>query len=304
MIINKESIDKSKMKLQNVRADLHTHGWAGQETGKGQIVLEKLGETGRRDLATLCTQGFFQTQNTLIGLVNFGDTRYEKIVNTRGSLGRGLEVYDDHRQRFVGVHLIGNCDAESKWCFVLRGQEIPTDKGHVLILGGDKNIQYEKLDDVLKCAEEMGALRVADHPLAKKGILGKVFSLLTQNGKPLSLGKLTLEDYANIFDGVEVCNSNVPELTEETKKLARKLGKKEFANSDSHDLKRMFSSYMNYLELDFSSWEKLRTNLKTQGEMHFGRNRKHENLWHGISVFYNKIRLMAGWVTFPKYEIE
>ena len=264
------------MKLQNVRADLHTHGWAGQETGKGQIVLEKLGETGRRDLATPCTQGHFQSPHTLIGLVNFGDTRYEKIVNTRGSLGRGLEVYDDHRQRFVGVRLIGNCDAESKWCFVLRGQEIPTDKGHVLILGGDENIQYEKLDDVLKCAKDIGALKVADHPLAKKGILGKVFSLLTHNGKPLSLGRLTLEDYSDKFDGVEVSNSNVPELTEETIGIAKSLGLTQYSSSDSHTLHQLFSGWTEFPELDFSSWEKLRTGLKTQGQMYFGKNREQQ----------------------------
>lgn len=38
------------MKLKNVKADLHAHGWTGQETGFGQFGLTILGERGKTSL--------------------------------------------------------------------------------------------------------------------------------------------------------------------------------------------------------------------------------------------------------------
>ena len=297
------------LKLQNVVADLHAHGWCGQEEGNGQFILRWLGETGRRDLATLCEYGFLyrpeqlseEWENTLIGIVSFGDTRYEKVVNTRGRLGRGLEVYDDHKKRFVGVH-----NTHGKWCFVLRGQEIPTDHGHVLILGGDKNIprQYEKLNDVLKFARDIGAIIIADHPTAEKGIAGKIFSYLTNNGKPLSLNEPDLEIYCDMFDGIEVGNSNVTELTETNIELAKRLGLKTYASSDSHTLSQLFNGTTRFSEIDFSSWERARNGLLVPGKIHIGPNRKYENFLHGVSVLYNIARQKIGVVEMPEIIIE
>lgn len=289
------------MKLNNVRADLHTHGWCGQETGTGQFVLRILGETGERNLAELSRRGFSETQNTLIGLVNFGDTRYQKIVNTRGQLGKNFEVYDDNRKRFIGVHH----KALDSWCFVLRGQEIPTDKGHVLILGNDQEIKYTSLDEVIKSAEDMETLVVADHPLAEKGLAGNIFSLIRRDKKPLSLGEKTLRKHTERFDAIEIHNSNFPELSPEIAGLAQELHKQGFVVSDSHDLRRKFSSYMEYPELDFGSWESLRDGLLNQERYPVkGTNRKFEKYLHGLAVAYNIARQITGLVKMPRYEIE
>lgn len=289
------------MKLQNVVADLHTHGWAGQEEGRGQGFLRWCGETGQRNLATIYSHAFLHGQNTLVGMVNFGDTRYEKIVNTRGQIGNGIEIHDDDKKRFVGVH-----DTHNRWVFVLRGQEIPTDKGHVLILGGDRNIpkQYGKLNDVLNYARDMEAMTVADHPTAEKGIFGEVFSYLTHNGKSLSLNELDLETHHDQFNLIEPGNSNFPEIMERVVKIAERLGINQISSSDSHKLRHLFKGYTVFPELDFETWERLRRGLMVQGEMHFGKNGKYEKFLHGVSVLYNIGRQKLGIVKMPEIEIQ
>ncbi|MBI2630418.1 hypothetical protein HYW76_04930 [Candidatus Pacearchaeota archaeon] len=289
-----------ELKIKNVKADLHTHGWCGQETGFGQIVLRVLGETGKRDLATFAQRCFDEEQNTLGAMVNFNDTRYEKITNTRGKIGRDYELYDDHRQRFAGVY-----DKKTGlWSVMIRGQEIPTDQGHVLIIGGDKNIDDRKIEDVLKQAEDMGALKIADHPLAEYGWLGKIW---TRGGR-LSLGRNNLEEYKERFDGIEVVNSNFMDLIEETNRIAEELGLPKFCSSDSHTLRNMFSSYMIFPEVDLTSWERLiesirQRMIKEDYEAYAGTNGRFEKGRHIIAVLYNIAREKIGIVKKPKVTI-
>jgi hypothetical protein len=120
------------MRVEKVKADLHTHGFCGWHKGRGQFLMRLFGDSPERSLETVCGRGFEEGQNTLIGMVNFNGFRYEGLVMTRGDLPTGWDIYDDHRKVFVGVY-----DSwRGLWSFMLRGQEIPTEKGHVLVLGG------------------------------------------------------------------------------------------------------------------------------------------------------------------------
>ncbi len=276
------------MKIPNVKTDLHTHGWCGQEEGFGQIVMTLFGERGKRNLQTLAGRGFREKQDTLIGFVNFDDTRYQKIVNTRHDLPKNYDLYDEHVKRFVGVY---NKEKEL-WNFILRGQEIPTDKGHLLILGNDKEIERRTIEDVLKEADDINALIVGDHILGLKG-----------------LGENNVREYRQKLNMIEYGNSNYPWDLQEARKLGEGLSIPGLYNSDSHDLNRMFSSHMIFPELDFSNWENLREEIVNSVKderttFHAGRNRILEIPIHLAAVYYNVARQKAGIVKMPEYEIE
>jgi len=290
------------MLLENVKADLHTHGWCGQEDGSGQFIMRFLGETGKRNLQTIAEKGFSQGQHTLIGLINFNDTRYQKIVNTRRELEKHFEIYDDYKERLVGVYHKG----KNLWCHILRGQEVPTNEGHLLILGNDKDIKSRIIEDVFKEAKDMYAINIGDHSL-EESFLSKFFGFLTN--QRMSLGKENVRKYKEQLDLLEYGNSNVPELTSETEALGKEVNLKGVSCSDSHTLNQMFSSYMLFEKLDFSYWEKLRESLldginKGTVENFIGRNRRFENLYHGLAVLYNLARQKAGIVRNPVVDIK
>ncbi len=294
------------MEIKKVKADLHTHGFCGWSTGFGQSVMRLFGDSSERDLWAVSDRCFNEGVNTLIGFVNFNDTRYEGLVNTRkGILPKGYGIYDDYKESFIGVHN----RFRDIWNFIMRGQEIPTEKGHVLVLGGDKNIEHRQFEDVIKSAKDMDALRIADHALAEFGLLGKVYDIVTGNhGRRLSLGKENLKRYAQDFDAMEVGNSNFHNLVEESEDVAKRLDLAKVYTSDSHNLSCMFSSNMVFGNLDFSSPEKLRGSLRerlrdNQYEKVAGRNRRFETLLHAGAVLYNIARQKIGLVKGEKVEL-
>jgi len=293
------------MLLENVKTDLHAHGWCGQEEGLGQIIMKILGETGERNLQTIAEKGFSQGQNTLIGLINFDDTRYQKIINTREKLGKDFDIYDDNKERFMGVYN----KAKDLWCHILRGQEIPTNEGHLFILGNNRDIQRRNIEDVFKEAKDMSAINIGDHILFELGLLSKIFGKLMSNGvKKYSLGKEGVKKHKEQLDLLEYCNSNFPDLTTETESLGKEVGLKGIYCSDSHILNQIFSSYTIFSELDFTNWYSLRESLMKginngTAENYRGANRKLEGLYHGLAVCYNIARQKIGIVKNPVIEI-
>ena len=206
------------------------------------------------------------------------------------------------KERFVGVY----DKTKNLWSYVLRGQEIPTNEGHLLILGNNKEIKYRNIDDVLKEAGYMNALKIGDHPL-EESFLSKFFGFLTN--QRMSLGKENVRKYKEHLDLLEYCNSNVPELSSETEVLGNHVGLKGIFSSDSHTLNQMFSSYMIFPELDFTAWCDLRGSLlkgiNEETVQHCrGSNRKFENIYHALAVIYNIARQKAGIVKNPLIEIK
>ncbi|MAH49486.1 hypothetical protein CMI37_26925 [Candidatus Pacearchaeota archaeon] len=282
------------MKIKNIKTDLHTHGFCGWSTGPGQNFMRLLGDSPHRDLKSVADRCFGEGRDTLIGMVNFNDARYEGLVNTRRCLPKNYGIYDDHCSVFIGVR------RDNLWNFMIRGQEIPTNVGHVLIIGGNKQVKSRIIEDVFKEAGDMGAIKIADHGLARMGLAGRIFSKLFHNGNPLSLGRENIIRYKDFFDAIEVCNSNVPELTEETRELAAALDLPRIYSSDSHTPPLMFSSHMILSELDFSNPESARRSLRKRFDEDYfyyeGCNRKYETLWHGLAVAYNIMRQRVGLV--------
>ena len=133
-----------------VKADLHNHLQSSSRQWKegdfdrlADITRERLGEGG------------------IVGLVNFSDNRYERMIR-QGGYARD---YVDGRATYV----------PSKDVLIVKGQEVPTKQGHLLVLGLPKNVYLKdgrEVRDSIKEAADLGGVIGADHVYGKGG-LGK-----------------------------------------------------------------------------------------------------------------------------------
>lgn len=98
----------------------------------------------------------------IFGLVNFSDRRYEDFAGQKG--------YE--RKNFGNAVYVPEKDI-----LVVKGQEVPTTDGHLLVLGlkEDKHLKEGRgILDSIKEAKDENALVIADHPFGKAGA-GKFF---------------------------------------------------------------------------------------------------------------------------------
>lgn len=130
-----------------INADLHTY-WRTSSKIKPQdfgdlvdTAFERLGGGG------------------IVGLVDFEDSRYNTLCNSKDS-------YERINFR-TGVYV------PEKEITIVRGQEIPTKQGHLLVLGLGEKIYLPSGEDVLetiKRAEDAQAIKIADHPFYFEGL--------------------------------------------------------------------------------------------------------------------------------------
>lgn len=134
--------------MEKVKADLHNHlrtssRFKQTDFNKAINIAEKrLGKGG------------------ILGLVNFEDKRYERFI--------GLKGYDR-------VYLGSNKNAifvPEKSIVVLKGQEVPTQNSHILVLGLEKDVRLKSnrsLEDSVKEAKDNNGIIILDHPYYLKG---------------------------------------------------------------------------------------------------------------------------------------
>lgn len=94
----------------------------------------------------------------LLALVNFQDSRYERFSEEAG--------YE--RKKFGNAIYVPQKDI-----LVIRGQEIPTKEGHILVLGLNRGNHLKSgrpLLDTLNEAVDNNGITVADHPFYVEGI--------------------------------------------------------------------------------------------------------------------------------------
>ena len=95
------------------------------------------------------------------GMINFSDTRYERF----SELGGYQRIYVGPQKNAIYI--------PEKDILVVKGQEVPTEQGHLLVLGlgYDQHIkQHQSLEDTINEARKYGATIVADHPFFAEGI--------------------------------------------------------------------------------------------------------------------------------------
>lgn len=96
----------------------------------------------------------------VLGLINFADDRYEDLISRPG--------YE--RQNIGNAVYVPEKDV-----LIVKGQEIPTQQGHLLVLGIEQNkhmISGRSLKDTLKEAKDNNGTIIADHPFYIDGIGG------------------------------------------------------------------------------------------------------------------------------------
>jgi len=214
--------------MRTIKADLHNHLRTSSRIKESdpdkvaEIILKRLGPGGA------------------IGLVNFADNRYERFIEQPGyeRVDIGNAVYFPEQD-----------------VLVVKGQEIPTKEGHILVLGIEKGKHLKgarTLGETIKEAKDHNGIIIADHPFYRDG-LGP---FLKENG------------YLDHFDAIEVHNGEaalcIPGLTpknanqkakewyDEVKWDHRNLGA--IASSDGHSFYEIGSSNT---RLIVENWNKI-----------------------------------------------
>ncbi len=96
------------------------------------------------------------------GMINFNDKRYEKLI----SLGGYEREYIGEYRNAVYVQ-----NDSGDGILVVKGQEVPTKQGHLLILGlgYDEHIKQNRtIEDTIKEAKDKNATIVLDHPFFRE----------------------------------------------------------------------------------------------------------------------------------------
>ena len=96
-----------------------------------------------------------------IGVVNFSDERYEQFVTLQG-----------YEREYLGERENSIYIPEKK-ILVIKGQEVPTKEGHLLVLGLGNEVHLKEkrsLEDTIKEAKDNNGIIIADHPFYWKGI--------------------------------------------------------------------------------------------------------------------------------------
>lgn len=187
--------------------DLHTYGWPTFERGKYELPgISYRGERSLRRLVDRCSDVNLE----LIGFVNFGDTRFQQLCETRRNLPRSYEsdsINQEGEPMFIKVK-----PPQKKEVTILRGQQVLAQEGHVLVLGAPKQLRDRiHLEDTLKEAKDLGALIIAPAPyfVQGKNIEGTIPGA-AEYRSPISTESLkdTFERCRHFFDGVETFSAS------------------------------------------------------------------------------------------------
>ena len=180
------------------KADLHNHLSTGSNISGGNLFKK-----------TIIKANEMLGPNGIIGLVNFEDQRYETFCSLPGYPREGFENAMLVRAPMEGYSAVPD------HVLIVRGQEIPTKQGHLLVLGLNKhnNIESGKsLEYTITKSRLAGGIIMADHPFHRDGI-GPYL---------LSLDEEKRTNVLNQFDAIEVHNGEaelwLPGYTEANKK--------------------------------------------------------------------------------------
>lgn len=248
----------------------------------------------REDLPDDVVAKCFDTaDSTLLGIIDFHDGRAERIFSRL--IFKGNYEVETKGSMLLTAHK-GN-----KQAHLIKGQEIPTDKGHLVIIGSEREIKSGKLDDVLKEAKDNGALIVVDHPMLELPLAAKsAFALLGYKHLRLSLNEDDIEKYKEQIDGIEVWNgNNSRKMNNMAQTISLMHNIPGYVTSDSHSLNSIFSSYMILESLDFSNAQNLIASLRESVKKPHESVKKYvflEKERHGLAglveLFLEKTRLV------------
>jgi hypothetical protein len=207
------------------KADLHNHIRTPSDIYDGDFnrVIDRAAKS----------LGHPGTAGAIMGVVNFEDARYEDFI---GSPGYGRQYLGENRN---GAYVM------EKKVLVVKGQEVPTKQGHLLVMGtgsgvhltGDRNIEY-----TIKEARDCGGIIILDHPFFWGGA-----------GKYVEENSKLLEniDAMEIHNGEALWgNRSAREFYDMVKRDYPNLGA--ISTSDGHSINEIGSSwiYMDFPDIE------------------------------------------------------
>lgn len=139
----------AKKQLRKVRADFHNH----------LRTSSRLKDSDFNTAIDIASERLWL--GGTFGMINFADKRYEKFIGLKGY----ERVYIGENKNAIYI--------PEKDILVIKGQEVPTRQGHLLVLGlsYDEHItQYQTLEDTLNEAKDKNRTIIADHPFSFEGI--------------------------------------------------------------------------------------------------------------------------------------
>lgn len=221
-----------------VKADLHNHLRTSSNLQQRDFNLAI--DTARQRL----------DENGIFALVNFADRRYEQFI---GLPGYERIYLGDKKQ---GVYV------PEKRVLVVKGEEIGTRQGHLLVLGlGYKQHlkQGRSLEDTLKEAKEQRSICIADHAFSHNGI----GSYLEAN--PELIREL---DALEVHNGETLPKANKRALDFYLSQLLTKNYIGALASSDGHSFYELGRSWtrINFPEPSNQFIENLRRSILNAGE--------------------------------------
>jgi hypothetical protein len=128
-----------------VKADLHNH------LKTGSNIQGYFDRAMRKTCETLGEDG-------ILGVINFQDQRYELFRDS----GKNLVISSDGSYFYDPVNKV----------WAVKGQEVPTDDGHLLILGvpfEQKIPSGRTIDYTISSAQDLGGIIIVDHPFYHQG---------------------------------------------------------------------------------------------------------------------------------------
>ena len=216
-----------------IKADLHnhlrtfTHAKEGDFDLAVDLAYKRLGLGG------------------ILGLVNFADTRYE--------------LYSQQSSRY-GRRVLGNAIyIPEKDILVVKGQEIATKQGHLLILGLMENKHLKSgrtLEDSLKEAKDNNGIIIADHPFYKEGVGNYLYGRLFEQ-----IDGIELNGEAVWIPGLTPINASLSAILFYTK-IKDDFDIGIIANSDSHSFFELGKSFTYLPSLDIKNSETLVSSLR------------------------------------------
>jgi len=223
--------------------DLHTHLFHTWE--KGKFSLERAPRNVDYIISAINNAGLDG-----IVLANSHDARYEKFAWLSREHDGEYRMVRELENALVFVD-----KKETKEIKIIKGDEVETKEGHVLVIGAKyfQNMWGESLERTLKIAEKHGAVKIATHVFGCYGI-----------------GKENLLKYVDEFHAFEGFNGNYSNFffkgnlnQKEIERLEKELGIPGISVSDSHNKKDIGNGHIEILEdLEFTNSDNLKDSLK------------------------------------------
>lgn len=252
-----------------VKADLHNHFSTFENIGE---VFDKAMDIAYRNLGARGIFGVINAQDKGLG-------RYETFLKQGGK----------------NAHDLGNAFyVPSIGIYVVKGQEVFTQGGHILALGLNYGVRlkdYRTLKDSLKEARDQDAVIILDHPCFLDGVIAK---------NPYDYRKYFQEDW---IDGIEVHNGEawLPIMgyypaNKKAQRIHRELCNEfdigAISTSDGHSIREIATSSSEIEQPDFSSPERLRESLRKSIREHkdFSQDRQ-ANAYSGTLNHAGKIAI-------------